>query len=143
MKISKNALQALNEFITGQPPETGGILGSNDNEIITTVILDRVVEASTRHCSYTPNVNFLNDCIDNWMHKNIKFMGVFHTHFMGVKTLSKADKQYIYRIMEVMPNDLTFLYFPVFVLPDRKLSCYKAKRTANLIEIICDKLEVI
>lgn len=31
-------------------------------------------------------------------------MGMFHVHFGGTESLSEGDKEYIVRIMEVMPK---------------------------------------
>ena len=143
MRITKEAYEILNNYITGEPPETGGILGSSDDNVITHVVLDKQNALSVRCCSYSPNVDYLNGCIINWMRKGIKFMGVFHTHFAGVATLSEADKIYINSIMTAMPREITFLMFPVFVLPERKLICYRAEREKNLVNIIKENLEII
>ncbi len=40
MKITEAVINYLNEHIIQQSPETGGILGSIDGEIISEVILD-------------------------------------------------------------------------------------------------------
>ena len=142
MIIYKSAYNIINNLITDEPPETGGILGSNDGNIITNVIVDRNMEASIKRCIYSPNVDFLNECIATWAEENIVFMGIFHTHFMGVETLSDADKKYIHEIMEAMPKEIESLFFPVFVLPNRILACYKVERRC-IMEIKRDNLKII
>ena len=61
-------------------------------------------------------------------------MGMFHVHFGGTESLSEGDKEYIVRIMEVMPKKIGCLYFPVVVMPERKVVAYKAVRNNVLPE---------
>ena len=92
------------------PPETGGILGGQ-NEIITVEHFDRGMQTD-RMCSYIPNIKELNDVIKQWQMKTISFIGIYHTHFWSVETLSEADKRYIDKILENMPLEFKRLYFP-------------------------------
>ena len=57
----------------------------------------------------------------------IEFLGIFHTHYYGVKTLSDADKDYMRRIMNSMPESIKILYFPVFVFPNNEMVLYAIK----------------
>ena len=143
MKISKTVLNEINNLISDNPPETGGILGSKDNNIITDVIMDKIKNSSDKICCYEPNVDYFNQHIDKWVKKGIAFKGIFHTHFVGVKTLSCADKKYISAIMENMPEEITYLYFPVFVLPNRELVCYRAEKTNKEIKIYYENVIVV
>lgn len=138
MIILKNTLELLNKSIGDIRFECGGILGSSRNGIIDNIVLDNTGHQNEPRCSYTPNVEFLNGCILRWQHESIRFLGVFHTHFAGVKTLSEADKKYIKAIMNAMPEEIEYLYFPIFVLPERKLAGYVAKRNVDDIEIESD-----
>lgn len=142
MKISTTAYNHLNSLIRASPPETGGILGSNDGAVITDIVLD-IPSETTHTCAYSPNVTFLNACISNWLSEGKHFKGVFHTHFFGIKTLSSADKEYIASIMHSMPDSVTELYFPIFVLPNRELICYKANKTGSEIQLTQETLEII
>ena len=38
--------------------------------------------------------------------------------------------------MQAMPAQIEYLYFPIFVLPERELVSYKAKKTGTKINII-------
>lgn len=143
MKIKEYVIKIINSSIDGEPPETGGILGSSDGKIVTEVIMDKKSKDIKHACSYSPNVDFLNLCIDSWLSAGKLFMGIFHTHFAGVKTLSCADKKYIADIMNAMPQEINTLYFPIFVLPDRELVCYKATKKNKSINIELDALEII
>lgn len=142
MRILRSVTDKINDSISGLPPETGGILGSSDNKIIDTVVFDLPAPENTRPCSYFPNVEFLNQNIDQWQNNGISFMGIFHTHFGGVKTLSSGDKKYINAIMCAMPKGINTLYFPLYVLPERELVCYKAERLNGSVEILQDNTVV-
>lgn len=133
MKIIEESFNKINKLISDEPPETGGILGSNDDNCITDIILDKPCNTYSRFCCYEPNIPYLNKCIADWANERIHFKGIFHTHFAGVRSLSDADVKYIHVIMEKMPDQIKFLYFPVFVLPDRELVCYKAERKDGVI----------
>lgn len=137
MKIHKNTLKQINDFVPDKPPEVGGILGSRENGIITDIMFDRNQLANNKMCYYAPNVDSLNQCIKEWYNSNIYFKGIFHTHFAGVKTLSEADKKYIYRIMNCMPQEIRQLYFPIFVIPERELICYIADRENICKDTLC------
>ncbi len=124
------------------PPETGGILGSSAGQKIDRVIMDEPHISRGRMCSYSPNVAFLNKNIEIWQNDGIVFQGIFHTHFMNIETLSLADKEYITAIMKAMPNDVEYLYFPVFVLPKRKLISFKAVMKSENVEIYHDEIHM-
>lgn len=55
----------------------------------------------------------------------IEFYGLFHTHFYGVSSLSKGDEVYIKKILEAMPQSKKELFFPIVVLPDKKIISYR------------------
>lgn len=135
VRISKVVLQSINQVISDTPPETGGILGSRIRNVVDNVVFDLPSVENVRPCVYFPNVDFLNHIIRLWQKNGIRFVGIFHTHFAGVKTLSSGDIKYIHEIMQSMPSSIEYLYFPVFVLPDRELVCYKAIRTKGTVDI--------
>ena len=142
MKITQNAFSLLCLCTKHSTAETGGIMGSLDGNHISEIIPD--IPTSHRHrCCYTPNVTFLNRCIAEWQQSNIHFMGLFHTHFFNIKTLSQADLDYIKAIMADMPNSIQTLYFPIFILPNQELVSYRAERISHEIIIEDDILEII
>lgn len=128
MRILKSIIDMIDSLVSEQPPETGGILGSHDNEFIDELVMDEPNPHAIKNCSYTPNISFLNQNIELWQNNNINFKGIFHTHYFGVKTLSCGDRKYITEIMHKLPKCIEYLYFPIFVLPNRELICYKAIR---------------
>lgn len=115
------------------PPETGGILGGVNEKIITAV-KDNGIQ-SKRICSYTPDVQKMNQVIAKWQNNNIEFMGIFHSHFFGVATLSPEDKKYIERIMRNMPAFIERLFFPIVVMPQREMVSYKASLVGRQLTI--------
>lgn len=140
MRISKQVIKIMKRFITKEPPETGGILGSSNGDLINNIILDYPSVVTAKPCIYMPNVDFLNEKIANWQENNISFKGVFHTHFAGIKTLSCGDKKYITEIMIAMPSEIESLYFPIYVLPDRQIVVYIARKIGSVIEISSEDL---
>ena len=143
MKITEETHQFLAVNISGIPPETGGILGSSSGDIIDRIIIDVPFNKPTCTCSYSPNTNYLNGCINSWLSIGIQFMGIFHTHFAGIKTLSDSDKEYITQIMKAMPDEIVYLFFPVYVLPNKELVCYRAEKRGDLVLIEIEALEIL
>ncbi len=142
MKIRLSVLNILYNKISDYPPESGGILGSECDGVISHVVLD-CGNSDFAHCCYAPNSIFLNCEIAKWAERRIEFQGVFHTHFAGVKTLSPADKRYIESIMKAMPSQIRQLYFPIYVLPDRELVVYRAVSSAESTDIFAEPLEIV
>lgn len=139
MKIQASLLEQMIQDIPDTPPETGGILGGRD-DVVTVYSLDKGL-LTCAPCCYAPDTARLNGIISEWQSRGISFLGIFHTHFYGVESLSKGDKAYIARIMEAMPPCILSLYFPVVVLPSKELVVYKAVRSNGKIDIVADNLE--
>lgn len=132
MNIYKCIYNEIINTARSLPPETGGLLGGRD-DIVAEVLRDEGLP-SDKKCSYYPNIELFNQTIKEWQSRDINFMGIFHTHYWGVNTLSKGDKRYIARIMNSMPEGIDRLYFPILVMPDKKLVCYVAnKKLGNLV----------
>ena len=142
MKILDKIIEEFNTHICDEPPETGGILGSSAGDVIDCIVFDSTSDSDCA-CSYSPDTDFLNSCIAEWLSRGIEFKGVFHTHFASVKTLSECDKTYITEIMNAMPEEIGSLYFPLYVLPDRRLVCHRADRTDCGTVFCTEETEVI
>ena len=135
---SKAVLDAALRRLSDAPPESGGILGGRD-QTVTEIVLDKG-RVGGPPCSYTPDVTFLNREIKRWAEKGIRFMGVFHVHFGGAETLSEGDRAYIGQIMNAMPKEYDRLYFPIVVMPERRMIAYRAVRRNEEIEIERDEI---
>lgn len=140
MRVSKKIIELLSNFVPSLSYETGGILGSNGNEVVDEIAIDKPKNFGMKACSYSPNIDYLNDIIEQWQDRNIEFVGIFHSHFGNACKLSNNDVEYIHRIMHAMPHQIERLYFPVFVLPCKKMISYKAVRFDNVIIIQDDEL---
>jgi len=99
---SEAVIDSIRQGVSNIPPESGGILGGR-NDVVTNICLDKGI-LGKHPCSYTPDTRFLNQKINQWAETGIQFMGMFHVHFGGTESLSEGDKEYIVRIMEVMPK---------------------------------------
>lgn len=121
--------------------ETGGILGGC-NGIVMVSYYDKGLPTS-RRCSYVPNVRDLNAVIRKWQKNSICFMGIYHTHFENVRSLSMSDIGYIERITRNMPQEITQLYFPIIISPDDEMICYIAKIVSGELVVEEDGLEII
>lgn len=137
MKIKQTILQNILKNMPEMPPEIGGIFGGN-NDIVTHYLLDK--NSSAVGCYYTPNTTLLNHCIQEWQTEGISFLGIFHTHFFSVDTLSEGDKQYIVKIMQAMPPQISKLYFPIIVIPEKIMIPYVAMKKDDSIIIQKDDL---
>ena len=126
MTISKRLLKEIMDKLPKELPETGGIIGGTNGNIITYWI-DEVQKTKQSMCSYVPDTDKMNSIIEKWFNEGIEFLGIFHTHYYGVKTLSDADKDYMRRIMNSMPESIKILYFPVFVFPNNEMVLYAIK----------------
>ena len=130
---SEAVIDSIRQGVSNIPPESGGLLGGR-NDVVTNICLDKGI-LGKHPCSYTPDTRFLNQKINQWAETGIQFMGMFHVHFGGTESLSEGDKEYIVRIMEVMPKKIGCLYFPVVVMPERKVVAYKAVRNNEKVVI--------
>lgn len=124
MEILNSIYKKVIENVPDYMPETGGMLGGQDG-IITTVVFDGGKDDNLRRCHYMPNVVMLNSCLLEWSKNGTEFYGLFHTHFYGVSSLSKGDAVYIRKILEAMPQSKKELFFPIVVLPDKKIISYR------------------
>lgn len=143
MYIANKVYKKIIDNVPYKLPESGGILGGYNN-IIYYVEFDNGIQQQNLHkCHYAPNVEYLNKCIEKWSERQIDFYGIFHTHFYGISTLSKGDKQYIKNIMHKMPPSKIQLYFPVIVLPERKMIPYLCIKEQAEIRIVEEEIQFV
>ena len=141
MKLQQSMIQPLFSAFPKTEYEFGGILGGTDG-VITQFYLDKGLEPES-YCEYRPDVDALNTCIAQWSEQEIEFYGMFHTHFGASKTLSLSDQSYIQTIMQAMPEEITQLYFPVILLPEKQIVSYIATRKQEQITIACDEISLV
>ena len=140
MKITEAVLHTICENLHIVPPEKGGIIGSK-NGIVCTFFLDDGAVQAERY-AYVPNVNMLNDVIGQWAEKGICFAGMFHSHPHPQTELSIADKEYIMKIMEAMPDSIPELHFPIIV-PGVGMIGRLAKRRGSEVIIVPEEINIV
>ena len=138
MKIKTSIFKEIIES-PAPPPEVGGIIGGKE-DIITCYFADK---GSKENCydSYYPSTDLLNKQIDKWQDDGIDFYGIYHTHFAGDDGLSSSDRRYIVNIMQAMPSQIQYLYFPIVF--KNNMLIYKAIRENNIVKIVQEDIEII
>ena len=95
--IEGEVLSEICQILSRYPYETGGIVGANENGIITTFQFDKTHTSSL--FEYCPNIEFLNQVInENWTKQNIEFVGFVHSHPHN-GCISKKDIEYAKQIL--------------------------------------------
>jgi len=139
MKIKRELYHILIETSPVVPPETGGLLGGQNN-IVTVYVADQGIGDGFNR--YVPNVDALNSVIMKWNQQEIDFLGLYHTHYLGGYGLSDGDILYIKAILMAMPERVQRLYFPL-VFPSDQMLCFTAERKDNGVYISEDIIELI
>ena len=136
MKILRNIyLEMLNKFPV-PPPEQGGILGMK-NGVICEYYHDDYSSVTDR-AVYEPDVNVLNQIIEEWYENDIQFAGVIHSHLIGQNTLSSGDKDYIKKLFKSMPECIDELYFPIIIPETKNVISFVGKRKTTDVTIKSD-----
>ena len=93
-------------------PEMGGILGSNENRVVTEFHHDDTGRTTAR--TYTPDTDKLNKVIREWSQRGITFVGFVHSHPPNRVRLSSVDVRYAKKIKSCcgMSEILMLLYLP-------------------------------
>lgn len=137
MIIEKEIYQKILNTFPSVPPEGGCILGAIDDVACSCEYdsgfprLDMAV--------YMPNIDILNQIIQQWESENIQFYGLAHSHPYGQHFLSCSDITYIHTIMQAMPANVEKLYFPL-VFPGEEIISFVAIRHQDIIDILPDDI---
>lgn len=136
IKILKSVYQCIVENIPLVPPETGGILGLDDRNIITEYFCDAGI--GNNDYSYTPDIKRLNEIVCLWSCRDIKLAGIFHSHIEYDTSLSLKDIEYIKTILSSLNEITSELFFPI-VFPRLKIVFFKAKMINSNVIILEEK----
>lgn len=137
MVISKTLYERLMKEIPTVPPEIGVILGKKTN-IIDYYYLDYGL-AHSAEC-YVPNIDILNSVINDWARDGIQFVGFAHTH-NNIPTLSSADKEYIFEILQAVKSYRKSLLFPV-IIPQQHMVCFSASIQGKDLVVVDQSIEI-
>ena len=140
MDISIKISDRIYQVFQSPEREYGGILGGYDG-IITEFVFDNGL-CNENIGTYIPDVEFLNDCIEKWQTQNISFYGIIHNHLTEYTDLSCGDIKCIETIMNAMPSNIEYLYFPV-ISSKNVLNAFKATRTNTGICIVSEDISIV
>lgn len=138
--ISKELYEEIVFSTLYPPPESGGLLGGH-NGVVTIFVSDKGSDIKTSY-KYKPDTVFFNRTINEWLNKNIDFMGIYHSHPHNCEALSSADIEYINEIMKSISGYTDKLYFPI-VIPKEKIISYYALIVADEIQIFHDAIQLL
>ena len=142
MEILYDVYKEIINKVPDQMPETGGILWGHKC-LITKVIFDVGIKDNVQICHYAPDVCKLNKCLSVWLKQGIELYGLFHTHFFNVSSLSQGDIAYIKQILLGMPEEKKWLYFPIVVLPDKKMVSYRCSLDGDKLVVQDESISIV
>lgn len=140
MIILKKTYKNILYYLSNSTREVGGILGGY-NGIITDFIFDKGMY-NQNIGTYIPNVHFLNAYIEKWQSQNINLYGIIHNHLTEYAELSNEDIRCVETIMNSMPLQIEYLYFPV-ISSKNILNAFKVTRTDKGICIVSENISTI
>ena len=109
-QIAESVLTDISRVL--EMPEMGGILGGNENLVVTAFHHDDTGRTTAR--TYTPDIDKLNEVIREWSQRGITFVGFVHSHPPNRNKLSAVDIHYAEKIKRCcgMSKILMLLYLP-------------------------------
>jgi hypothetical protein len=140
MRISCSAFNYLMK-IEDLGIEQGFLLGCENGMITEISKAENYAETYDKY-SFTPDIIKCNRQISAWLENDIIFSGILHTHCCNVDYLSEYDKEYIRKVFKSMPDDITTLYFPILVFPDKRIISYYSKRYYDEVIIVGDNIVI-
>ena len=118
--IRESVIKNIFSTIGIHTPESGGILGSNRENIITHFEFDKYNVGNKN--SYIPNIQYLNNIITNiWSSNNIKFCGLIHSHPVLYSHPSRGDIEYGKVVIEAFEY-LNKIYLPILGIENKNLN---------------------
>lgn len=144
MIITRKCLDEILTINIDSNVEFGGIIGRDENGVITEVFVDKGKRFKDMPlCCYYPDVDRLNGIIEKWSEDGIEFCGIYHTHYAEIGSFSVFDMDYMRNILNAMPEDRKKLYFPLLLLPKAKLRSYVVSFSSNgEISVTADKIDI-
>lgn len=139
MRISKELYNEILYLTQCPPPESGGLLGGH-NGVVTLFVSDKGSNIKSSY-KYEPDTVFLNKTINEWLSKNVDFLGIYHSHPHNCEALSSADIEYINEIMRCVNGYTDKLYFSI-VIPNEKIISYYALIVADEIQIFQEAIQL-
>lgn len=120
IKVSKSVIEDIINSLGKTPYETGGLIGSSDNNVIDSFCFIEGRDSSATE--YIPNVELMQQGIMMWDEKHIRFKGIIHSH-LDYQHLSVKDIEMARKILSI--NSLSNILLPVFVVQGQRLIWYE------------------
>lgn len=137
MNIEANVLNEIMSTIGSVSPETGGIIGTQ-NDVVCAYYFDRTGSCDSN--TYKPDTVTVNSVISDWTQRSIQFAGIVHSHLEDRCELSCADIKYAQLIMTA--NDMNVILFPLVVIGSKvRVILYKVDRQQkSLVDLRCTRI---
>ena len=104
LRITKEVIESISHNAMSSPFESGGILGANQNGVITEFFFDSAPIESSEF-TYIPNVCSFNDVISGkWSEKSIKLAGFVHSHRNNT-LISDEDVSYMREVIKSINSE--------------------------------------
>lgn len=94
--------------------EAGGMIGGYNGVVTEFYYDDPCGRKNVDDYVHIPNVNHMNQILEDWYARNIEFMGIIHSHPADMKTLSFTDIRYAQKLIK--DNDMNYVLFPIIVM---------------------------
>lgn len=140
MQIAKSVYEKILSKYPIPPPEQGGILGMR-NGVVCEYYHDTGCFRTGR-AVYEPNVDILNQKIEEWDDIGIQFVGIVHSHMLEQETLSSGDRAYIKAVFDVVSESVDKLYFPIVIPATKQMFSFIAERNKKDVFIRRDEIHI-
>lgn len=115
LTMTQNVLDQIKNTIGGMAPEHGGILGANEDGVITHFYFDATGRST--EASYEPDVTAINTILAaRWIPQGIHLAGIVHSHAAGNAAPSCGDISYGMRILQAL--DAERFYLPIVTVDE-------------------------
>lgn len=119
IRIFKKTEQEIIRSLGSKHYESGGLLGSNNNDVIDTFFYDEGRGES--RTDYYPYVELWQEKLAEWETSKIIFRGIIHSHVNDEK-LSERDIEMAREIIRI--NSLQSILMPVFLINRAEIVWY-------------------
>lgn len=120
IRISRKALEEIRKSLGSRYYETGGLLGSNNKDVIDTFFFDEGRVEST--IEYFPYVELWQKQLAAWETTKITFRGIIHSHVSNDR-LSDRDMNMAREIIKI--NSLQSILMPIYLINRQEIIWYE------------------
>lgn len=140
IRMTSAVLNQIRETLGKLPPEHGGVLGMDQNGVISAYHFD--ADGASTATGYSPNVDSINRVLaDDWMPRGTLMAGIVHSHAPGLDAPSCMDVGYGVRILQALDTVDRF-YLPIVTTSDDgfRITCYAILKEGDA--HVCRKVDL-